>query len=128
MDAQVEGKDICRERALGPRTARELETMRAMLGMYCEHHHGSGGTLCGDCAEILAYARVRLTRCPYGEGKPTCANCPIHCYQERMRARVKAVMRFAGPRMLLRHPILALLHKLDGRKRPAPPGKTSARR
>jgi hypothetical protein len=33
-----------------------------------------------------------------------------------MRDRVKEVMRFSGPRMLLRHPILAIRHLLDGRR------------
>jgi len=37
-----------------------------------------------------------------------------------MRARVRDVMRFAGPRMLTRHPYLALMHLwVDGRC-PAP--------
>jgi len=37
-------------------------------------------------------------------------------------------MKWAGPRMTLRHPILALLHVFDGR-RPAPvlPAKTAQR-
>jgi hypothetical protein len=35
-----------------------------------------------------------------------------------MRERVRAVMRYAGPRMLLRHPILAVLHLLDGMRPP----------
>jgi hypothetical protein len=30
-----------------------------------------------------------------------------------MRARIKEVMRYAGPRMLYRHPILALWHQWD---------------
>jgi hypothetical protein len=30
------------------------------------------------------------------------------------------MMRYAGPRMMWRHPLLALSHVLDG-KRPAPP-------
>jgi hypothetical protein len=34
-----------------------------------------------------------------------------------MRERVRQVMRYSGPKMLLRHPIRALLHLLwDGRK------------
>jgi hypothetical protein len=33
-----------------------------------------------------------------------------------MRERVREVMRFAGPRMLLHHPILAIRHQLDARK------------
>ena len=31
-----------------------------------------------------------------------------------MRDRIRAVMRYADPRMLFRHPILAVLHLLDG--------------
>ena len=63
---------------------------------------------------------IRLEKCPYGETKPTCANCPIHCYQPHRREQIKKVMAYAGPRMLLTHPILAIRHMLDGR-REAPP-------
>ena len=42
--------------------------------------------------------------------------CPVHCYEAAMRERVRQVMRYAGPRMLLRHPILALLHLRDERR------------
>jgi hypothetical protein len=43
----------------------------------------------------------------------------VHCYQREIRAQVREVMRYAGPRMLLRHPILAITHLIDG-KRKAP--------
>jgi hypothetical protein len=33
-----------------------------------------------------------------------------------MRERVRTVMRYAGPRMLKRHPYLAVMHILDGRR------------
>jgi hypothetical protein len=36
-----------------------------------------------------------------------------------MRETVRAVMRYAGPRMIWRHPVLALAHVRHGR-RPAP--------
>jgi len=32
---------------------------------------------------------------------------------------MKAVMRYAGPRMLLRQPILALRHRMDGLAAPS---------
>jgi hypothetical protein len=35
-----------------------------------------------------------------------------------MREKVKKVMRYAGPRMLLHSPSLALHHAFDGRKKP----------
>jgi hypothetical protein len=88
--------------------------MAAMIDCYCRAHHGSSASLCGECRELLQYAIVRLSRCRYGEAKPTCANCPIHCYQSKRRDQVRAVMRYAGPRMLWQHPILAVRHWLDG--------------
>ena len=89
-----------------------------MIAMYCRHHHG-GREPCPGCAELGDYARRRLERCVFGDAKPTCANCTVHCYKAEMREKVRAVMRWAGPRMLLRHPVLAILHLADGR-RPAP--------
>src|SRR5512135_2309390 len=103
--------------ALPPRTARELKTIRVMISLHCEDVHGSPAGLCGGCRELATYAERRLERCPYGEAKPTCVNCPIHCYQQTMRERVAVVMRYAGPRMLRRHPWLALMHLLDGRRK-----------
>lgn len=107
-----------------PRLQREQATMVAMLRMYCNHHHGSSATdaegLCTECAELLAYSRKRLAACPFGPEKPTCTNCQIHCYGPLQREATRVVMRYAGPRMLLRHPILAIAHLVDG-KRPAPP-------
>lgn len=89
-----------------------------MLELYCRRHHCSTGGLCDECAALEAYADRRLDRCPYGPAKPTCANCPVHCYRAAERERMREVMRFAGPRMIWRHPVLALLHLLDGRREP----------
>ena len=109
--------------AVGPafvRRDREFRTIVAMLRMYCRAHHAShGGALCPECTELHDYAQRRLERCVFGEAKPTCANCTVHCYKAVMRERVRQVMVWAGPRMLLRHPVLAVRHIIDGR-RPAP--------
>jgi hypothetical protein len=102
-----------------PRLARELKTIRAMTRIYCRDHHAAGTDLCDDCRDLLGYATRRLDRCVFGDDKPTCANCKVHCYNAAMRERVRAMMRYAGPRMLWRHPVLALWHVKDGR-RPAP--------
>jgi len=90
-----------------------------MVTLYCRHHHG-GRSPCDRCLRLLTYADRRLDLCPYGSDKPTCANCPIHCYRPEPRQQMRDVMRFAGPRMLARHPFLAIMHMVDGR-RPAPP-------
>ncbi len=71
------------------------------------------------CEALFEYASYRLLKCPYGEQKPTCRNCPVHCYTKDMREQMHEVMRFAGSRMLLRHPVLAFHHLRDA-KRTAP--------
>ena len=102
-----------------PRMAREQRTVEAMIEIYCHGQHGTGDGLCAECQTLRYYAHQRLSRCPFQEGKTTCAKCPIHCYKAEMRQEIRAVMRYAGPRMLYRHPILALQHMLDGlRKEP----------
>jgi hypothetical protein len=63
---------------------------------------------------------ARLAKCPFQENKSTCANCTVHCYKPDMRQRVRAVMRYAGPRMMWRHPILALTHLLVDSRRATP--------
>jgi hypothetical protein len=104
----------------GKRLAREWQTIAAMVGCYCEGHHDTKATLCPECRELLEYAGVRLERCRFGVEKPVCVKCSVHCYQRARREQVKAVMRYAGPRMLWRHPILSVRHWLDGfRKAPA---------
>jgi YbgA-like uncharacterized protein len=108
------------------RLERERETVAAMVAVFCRAHHGAGPGLCAECAELETYTRLRLEKCPYGETKPTCANCPIHCYQPHRREQIRRVMAYAGPRMLLKHPILAVRHMLDGRRK-APPLRKASR-
>lgn len=108
-----------------PRMTREFNTLAAMMRIHCADKHGPATHddqgLCPECAELLAYARKRLAYCPFGVDKPTCANCQVHCYGRRQREAVRVVMRHAGPRMLWRHPVLALAHLLVDGRRPAPP-------
>ncbi len=111
------------------RNAREWKTIQAMIAIHCADQHRPVGRLCPECDELEAYAERRLERCPYGQSKPTCVNCPIHCYQQTMRERIGVVMRYAGPRMVLRHPYLALMHVIDGRRKaPERPGRPAAAR
>lgn len=102
------------------RRARELRTIEAMVRMYCAGHgHADANPLCPACAGLLRYATRRLERCVFGDAKPTCADCVVHCYRADMREKIRTVMRWAGPRMLLRHPILAISHMIAER-RPVP--------
>jgi hypothetical protein len=105
--------------AAGARLSREWNTMETMIRLHCRDKHSPVASLCEECHALLDYAAVRLERCRFGSEKPTCAKCPVHCYQRSRRDQIKAVMRYAGPRMLWQHPLLGLRHWFDG-FRPAP--------
>ncbi len=106
-----------------PRMKREKKTIEAMVHIYCKAHHGTKGELCPECIEFIEYARMRLDKCPFQEKKSTCGKCLIHCYRPDMKEKVKKIMRYSGPRMLLHHPSLALHHVWDGRRKPPKLGK-----
>jgi Nitrous oxide-stimulated promoter len=95
------------------RLERERITIGIMIDYYCSKNHG--GVLCGDCSELKDYALKRLLLCPFDDEKPVCSNCTVHCYKTDMRQRVKNAMRYSGPRMLTKHPYLAIMHLIDER-------------
>jgi len=106
------------------RMEREKRTVEAMIDLYCHEQHGTWNGLCPDCQVLTAYADQRLQKCPFQEGKTTCARCPVHCYKPAMRERIRDVMRYAGPRMVYRHPVMTIGHMLDGlRKEPVRNGR-----
>lgn len=96
-----------------------------MIAMYCRDHHGNVEELCAECAALCDYAMERLDQCVYGLGKPACKHCPVHCYRKSMREDMRAVMRYAGPRMIWEHPLMAFRHFIDSRRKvpEKPPAK-----
>ncbi|MUG46855.1 nitrous oxide-stimulated promoter family protein [Paenibacillus woosongensis] len=124
----------------GPRIRREKETVAHMMLIYCQGVHleaekrhsvidkgkkrmkvadknnpAKRTLLCEDCYALYNYSQKRLTYCRFGEEKATCASCPVHCYAPQEQEEIRRVMRYAGARMLFRHPWLAFRHVLDGR-------------
>lgn len=101
------------------RIEREKQTIQKMLRLY-EQNHPQADKEPEHYQDLFIYASKRLDRCAFGEEKPACKHCPIHCYQPARREEMKQIMRWAGHRMLFRHPILTILHLIDDR-RPVPP-------
>lgn len=102
------------------RLQREWRTMQAMMVIYCKGHghvRTERNSLCAECTGFLDYAARRLEKCPYGPVKPTCAKCPVHCYKPQPREFARQMMRYSGPRMMLRHPWLSVMHFVDKARR-----------
>ena len=116
--------------AIEAKREREKRVVREMIDLYCtKKHHTRSGELCEECAELAAYACLRSDKCPFMETKTFCSNCTVHCYKPQMRARIREVMAFSGPRVLLVHPVMALRHvweSLRERRRLAKAAKAKA--
>ena len=95
---------------------REKRTVSLMIRIYCKKKHGTRKGLCPECEALDAYARMRSDKCPFMETKSFCSNCKVHCYKADMREKIRAVMRFSGPRMIFSHPIMAIRHVIESKK------------
>lgn len=90
---------------------REKETVQLMICLYCKHIE-KNAQLCESCKQLIEYAHKRLDGCRFGEKKPACNHCDVHCYKPEMRKRIRQVMRKIGPRTIWYAPKAALLHLL----------------
>lgn len=100
--------------------SHEKKVVKIMIAIFCRDHHSENksfvkteGEFCGECGELFEYAMRRLNQCPYQEKKPSCEQCKIHCYEPAMREKIRKVMKFSGPKMIFKHPVLAITHLKD---------------
>jgi len=87
----------------------EMVIVSQMIDIYCHHKHHTKG-LCKECQELKEYALERTRLCPFMETKTFCSNCKVHCYRSDMKERIRCVMRYSGPWLLLYHPIKVIQH------------------
>lgn len=95
--------------SIGWKREREKQVVSQMIWLYCKKHHHQGG-MCAECREILEYAEKRSDHCPFMKQKTFCSNCKVHCYRPDMRHKIRKIMEFSGPRMVIYHPFLAISH------------------
>lgn len=95
------------------RIEREKKTIKLMIEIFCRKNHRTKGSLCEECSELLEYADKRLTLCKFGDEKSTCSRCKVHCYKRDMKEKIKKVMKFSGPRLLIYNPIELIRHMLN---------------
>jgi hypothetical protein len=95
----------------------EEKTVSLMVALYCRKNHSRDGILCSTCKSLLEYALHKLATCPLQPNKPVCSNCEIHCYIPEQRESIRKMMRFSGPRMVFRHPVIGLTYMIKKKLR-----------
>ncbi len=94
----------------------EKHLVETMVIIYCKGNHHPPEAPCPECHALIDYAHARVDACTHMENKTFCSACETPCYRPVMRERIRAAMKYAGPRMMFSHPILALKHLLSGKR------------
>lgn len=92
---------------------KEKEILASMIEVYCrgnKHISRSEKELCPSCRDLLDYSSLRVDKCPFMETKTYCANCHVHCYKQDRRDEIRQVMKYAGPRIVFKHPLMTIDH------------------
>lgn len=90
------------------RIAYEKKVVAQMIRLYCRCKEGNRA-VCDSCRQLQS-TLLPVGPWPFGERKPACRNCKVHCYKPEMRERMRRVMHYAGPRMLWHYPWDAIRH------------------
>ncbi len=92
----------------------EAVVVTELIQLYCHDKHKgrskNAKNMCSECQALDAYAQSRIRQCPFMTSKTFCSNCKVHCYDPEEREAIRQVMRYAGPRLLLKRPILVIHH------------------
>ncbi|MBN2510555.1 MAG: nitrous oxide-stimulated promoter family protein [Spirochaetales bacterium] len=78
--------------------------------IYCRGVHNNvtgNGSLCDACDDLFRYSIERTRSCKWKEKGRLCSACEVHCFSKEKRAAILQIMRYAGPRLVFTHPLLA---------------------
>lgn len=102
------------------RVQRDLRTLQAIGSIYCAAHHAGAlkddAGMCEECAAVIKYTHERASACPYNH-EGNCQDCKLKCNRGEQQQRIKAIMKYAAPRMLVKHPIMTMEYLAKKRKR-----------
>jgi hypothetical protein len=110
------------------RVLRDLKTLARFIVIYCHGNHegaercpvvlpgfdvqeiaGQPVELCRECRKLLQHALIKRSHCPMSP-KPMCKHCPKHCYAPHYRDQIRDVMKYAGPKLVMRGRLDYLIH------------------
>lgn len=90
---------------------KDRATLNAIARIYCDAHHGEAPKdsdgLCSSCCAAVESTMDRVSVCPFGHAG-NCEDCSVKCQRGGDQKRIKEIMKYAAPRMFLRHPLMSL--------------------
>jgi hypothetical protein len=62
--------------------------------------------LCPECFALVKESVRHTNRCRHLAYKTFCHHCPTPCYALSVREKIRPIMRYSGPRLVMKHPVL----------------------
>ena len=94
---------------MSKRQDKDRRTLEAIGRIYCKGNHEGASCdaagLCTSCREAVDATLQRASECPFGHAG-NCEDCKVHCQRGEAQRRIREIMRYAAPRMALRHPLM----------------------
>ena len=105
-------KTVLTEEEIERKREDEKKMLQLMIRIYCHGNHNTHGKneICKECKHLETFAITRTDKCPFMATKTFCSACKVHCYTKEMQQNIRLVMKYAGPRMMLYHPLAAIRH------------------
>lgn len=91
----------------------EKRTVKAMIQIYCSAHHNYKNSLCPECLTVFEYAESRIDKCKFKSQNLVCSECKVHCFRPDKREKIKEIMKYSGPKMIWKHPVLAVRYLIN---------------
>lgn len=101
--------------ALKDNLPKERANIKTSFGVYCNANHGTkDGKLCAKCTALLSNILLKIGKCRYGVTKPLCDHCDEPCFGDPANKTFMEIMDGSRKRMLVRHPMMTVRHKIVG--------------
>ena len=90
---------------------KDRATVEAIGRIYCKRYHREASKdvsgLCESCRRAVDLTVDRAQACPNNH-EENCEDCAIKCQRGDDQKRIKEIMRYSAPRMLVRHPLMTI--------------------
>lgn len=105
------------------KVSEDKKIISTMISIYCNGNSHKANEenkvkddICPNCKRLQEYAYSKIDKCPKLKSgkKAICGTCKNNCYMQddELSNMMKAVMKYSGPRMILKHPLMTIKHAL----------------
>ena len=95
---------------------REKRTVALMIRLYCRKKHGTKKIFVPNAKHFRSMRCSAVINAPLWKPRPFALTAVCIVTSRKCVKKIREVMRFSGPRMILHHPVMAVRHVIESKK------------